>query len=441
MGLRLTLTRRTRIPAAVLLALAAAACTDRANPLAPAPGTPPGGQPGTPVTIQALACRGDRAALTLSCAAAAPAGGAQGDIVVGYQNVYVKVTSSNIAYNGGTGQFTFDVTVQNLIEQPMGTTDGTTLAPSGVRVFFNQGPTVTSGTGTAAVLPDGFGTFLSVGQAYYQYNQVLAHNAVSAAKTWTLIMPPTVGTFDFVLYVSAPVEYPNGYITLDGQLPGVSYGNLHPASAHTLTAVIKSAVGNVLPGTVTFGTTNAGCATVDALGQVTGVQHATCSITASDGTRSGSMDFDVTGATRAWTGAVSTDWNVGGNWTGGLVPVPADSVTIPFPLGSGNFPVLTSAVTISDVTVADQATLDVASFVLTSTGNVGTGQTAGGGILASGSGSVLLTGTTKAVHGRFPAVLVTGTYVLDGQYHGLAPQTVDAGTLAWDDYELDADAQ
>ena len=69
-----------------------------------------------------------------------------GDLIIGGQNVNVKLTSSNVAYNSGTGRFTFDVTVQNLIPQPLGTTDGTTLAPGGVSVFFTSGPTVTDGT-------------------------------------------------------------------------------------------------------------------------------------------------------------------------------------------------------------------------------------------------------------------------------------------------------
>ncbi|HEX6750799.1 MAG TPA: hypothetical protein VF092_26165 [Longimicrobium sp.] len=435
--------RRTGAAAAALLALAAAACTDRANPVAPTPPGPQPGTPGAPINVQALQCTGDRAALKVTCAPATPQGGGSADIIVGNQSVYVQVSSSNVAYNSGTGQFTFNVTVQNLIPQPMGTIDGTTLDPAGVRIFFSSGPSVTGGTGVVSVVPDGFGTFTAAGQAYYQYNQVLPQNTTSSPKTWTLIMPPTVNTFDFVLFVNAPVEYPNGYISLDGQLPDYVFGNLHPSSTHPLTAVSRSAVGNPVAGTtITFGTTNGGCATVDGSGVVTGVQFATCSINASDGTRAGSMVFNVTGTTRNWTGTTSTNWNVGTNWGGGLVPVSADSVTVPFPLASGNFPVLTSAVTISDVTVADQATLNVATFVLTSTGNVGTGSTVGSGILAGVGGSVTLSGSaTKTIHGRFPSVLVTGTYALNGNYFGVAPETVDSGSLETDGYEMDINAQ
>jgi hypothetical protein len=422
---------------AALLAITAAACSDRANPVTPTP-SGPGGEPSKPLTVQALACRGDRGKLTLSCAPAGPeAGGPAGNITVGGQNVNVKVTSSNVAYNSGTGQFTFDVTVQNLIEQPMGTVDGTTLDPGGVRVFFSAGPTVTSGTGIASVLPDGFGTFTAAGQAFYQYNQVLVQNATSSARTWTLIMPPTVGTFDFLLYISAPVQFPDGYITLDGNLPGASYGNLHPGDTHPLTAVVKNQFGAVQGGTVTFGTTNGTCATVDGSGVVTGVQYATCSITATAGARSGSLSFDVTGTTRNWTGAVSSDWSIGGNWAGGLIPAVTDSVLIP--TGVPNFPVLSTPVTISNVTVADLAMLDLASFNLTSTGDVATGPTVGWGVLASGSGALLLTGNTKTMHGRFPTVTVSGSYALDGQYWGKAPQTVDSGIVQSDSYELDID--
>src|SRR5215218_8452789 len=236
--------RRASSVLAAVLALASAACTDRANPLAPAPGPGGGpGTPGTPVTIQTLECTGNRAELSVHCGPLQPGlNGASGDIIVGSQNVFVTVATSNVAYNGGTGQFTFNATLQNLIEQPMGTTDGTTLDPGGIKIFFHSGPTVTGGTGVASVLPDGFATFTAAGQPFYQYNQVLANSVTSGAKVWTLIMPPTVTTFSFLLYVSAPVEYPNGYVTLDGNLPDASYGYLHPGAPHPLVAVAKTAV-------------------------------------------------------------------------------------------------------------------------------------------------------------------------------------------------------
>jgi len=426
-GTRASARRATRALIA-LAALGAAACTDRASPVTPVDKGGPEGPPAPAITVQALQCTADRSSLTVECKPAAPEGsGAQGDIIVGNQNVYVKLTSSNAAYNSGTGQFTFDVTVQNLLEQPMGTLDGTTLAAGGIRVFFYSGPTVTTGTGSASVVPDGFATFTSAGQAYYQYNNVLPQNATSGARTWTIIFPPTATTFTFLLYVNTPVEYPNGYITLDAKLPGDSYGDLHPGDTHGVTAVVKNALGAPVGGVVTFGTTDANCATVDGAGAVTGVQSANCSITATSGVRSGSLMFHVTGANRAWAGTVSSDWNVPGNWGLGRVPLAADSVTIP--TGVPNYPVLSSAVAVSNVTVADNATLNLAAFNLTSTGDVATGFTAPSGILASGAGQLLLTGTAKLAHGRFPATQVSGTYSLDGDWEGVAPVMVNNGQV------------
>jgi hypothetical protein len=429
------LSRRGSSLLAAGLALAAAACTDRANPLAPAPGPGGPGTPGAPVTIQALECTASRAALTVRCSPLSPdKGGAAGNIIVGSQGVFVQVTTSGVAYNAGTGQFTFSTTLQNLIEQPMGTTDGTTLDPNGIRVFFHSGPNVTSGTGVASVVPDGFATFTAAGQPYYQYNQVLANGATSAAKAWTLVMPPTVLTFNFLLFVSAPVEYPNGYVTLDGTLPDASYGLLHPGSTHPLVAVAKTAVGVGIPGaTYTFGTTDPNCATVDPGGTVTGVRYATCSITVTSGALSGNLSFNVTGTTRSWTGVTSTDWNTATNWGGGFVPAVTDSVSIPF--GVPNYPALSGAVTVRGVTVADNATLSLGSFDLTANDNVATGPTAGSGILST-TGRLVLAGSPGTVHGRIPAFLVTGDYSLDGDVTAVASGQVDLGKLVSPNFNL-----
>src|SRR5688500_4070118 len=67
------------------------------------------------------------------------------DVILGNQGGYVKLTSSNISVAGGV--FSFDVTLQNKIAQPIGTTNGFSAAAAGSRVFFAVGPTVTGGTG------------------------------------------------------------------------------------------------------------------------------------------------------------------------------------------------------------------------------------------------------------------------------------------------------
>ncbi|HEU4885797.1 MAG TPA: hypothetical protein VFT45_26410 [Longimicrobium sp.] len=183
--------------------------------------------------------------------------GVSADLIVG--GGYVTLTSSNVAYNSGTGYFTFDVTVRNNMGQPIGTTDGSTADANGIRVFFHSGPTVTAGTGTISVLADGTGTFTASNQPYYQYTTVLDSAEVSAAKTWTLVMPPTVQNFSFLLYVSAPVQYPQGWIDVTLNPTSVSPGG----SPSTATAVVRAAVGTVITtGTVSWSSANTTNATV-----------------------------------------------------------------------------------------------------------------------------------------------------------------------------------
>lgn len=289
--------RRPAIAAAFVM-LAAMACSEGGRLVQPDPGTLAG--PSIPLgVVQTLECSGSRASPALSCSPPATPNGVRGSVSLGA--TLVKLTSSNPAYNSGTGHFTFNVTVQNLkIPQTLATTNGTTLDPSGLRAFFATGPTVTSGSGTITVLGDGVGMFTATNQPYYQYNQMLATGVVSAPRTWTLVMPATVNTFSFTLYVWTQVQYPNGYVRLDGQLPGGTFsGPFHPGNTHALAAVSVKASGENAPvSRIFFNSSNPACARVDSLGVVTGVMTTAsdtlCTITADDQAfRSGRMIFKV----------------------------------------------------------------------------------------------------------------------------------------------------
>jgi hypothetical protein len=277
-----------RLVSAALLAILAAACTDGANPLVQE--QRPRDAPGGVLPLATLECTASRASLRVTCepAHAAP----RSDIILG--NGSVKLTSSNVHYDG-IEEFTFDVTVQNLIQQPIGTTDGATVHPNGVRVFFSSGPTVTSGSGDVQVVADGIDIFTATNQPYYQYAQMLAQGETSAPHAWTLLMPPTVNTFVFTVYVDAPVQYPGGYVQLDGYLPGVGSDSLQVGTTHPLATVVKNALGNTVPGaTVTYSSSDPSCATVDAAGTVTGVGVGSCTISATSGTKPGSITVVVT---------------------------------------------------------------------------------------------------------------------------------------------------
>lgn len=431
----MTHSRAYRASAALLAVLAAAACTDR-SPTDPGgralpPGSEPRGPGGALTAIALLTCTASLESRSVACVPATPSTGDAGGLIIGNQGVYVQVTSSNVNYNAGTGAFTFDATLQNLIEQPLGTTDGDNPDPTGIRIFFASGPSVTSGTGVVAVVPDGFGTFTEAAQPYYHYPYMLAQTAVSPAEGWSFVVPPTVTSFVFGVYVAAPVEYPDGYITLNGELPGFAYGDLHPSTPQALTAVIKNPYGETVAGTVTFGTSDPNCATVNAGGTVTGVRAATCSITATSGIYDGEMIFDVTGTVRTWDGSASTDWSDGANWAGNLAPAAADSVLIP--TGVPNFPALVAATPIGGVDVADGATLTLGAFDLTVSANVATGPTPGSGILAT-TGVLELAGTTGTVRGRVPSVRVLGSYSLAGDLDVVSPGQVLSGLLRTEGY-------
>ena len=148
---------------AVALPLAAAACS-------PDEGTAPRVQE-TP--LAALQCTVDVQAGTTACA---PDGGAPAAtaswMIIGGQNRYVRLTSVNGAYDPITTIYIGNVNVTNLLTQPMGTPDGTTV--TGVRVFFHTPPVATSGTGTISILnQDGIGTFTGSNQRFYLYNEII----------------------------------------------------------------------------------------------------------------------------------------------------------------------------------------------------------------------------------------------------------------------------
>jgi hypothetical protein len=199
----------------------------------------------------------------------------------------VHLSSRNTSYDG-VSTFTSEVAVTNLIGQKIGTTDGSTLDADGVRVFFTSGPTVTSGSGTVTVVPDGYATITTSSQAYYEYDQILAPNDQSSYRTWTFQVPPTVNTFSFTVFVYAAVQYPNGWV---GLTPANTYMYLDEDAS--LTAHLYNVAG-VVDNTATFTwfSDNETVATVSS-----GLVHANdagdATITATTGTRSGTGHVHV----------------------------------------------------------------------------------------------------------------------------------------------------
>lgn len=126
--------------------------------------------------------------------------------ILSAQNDYLTVVPSNVSYDAGTGVFQFDVTVQNLLPESLGTLDNVTLDAAGVRLFL-QNSRVTSGTGSVSIInAEGTGTFTDANQPYFQYNQILEQNQVSNVKTVQVNVPNTVGSFTLDFFVSTKVQ-------------------------------------------------------------------------------------------------------------------------------------------------------------------------------------------------------------------------------------------
>ena len=190
---------RGRLPLVLALGLGLAACGD-GQPVAP--GQPPAIAPSG---LQAFDCTGTTAG-ALTCRPATAGTGAALGSVIGGQNVYLKLTSSNVSYDAGTEIFQMDVTVQNLMNEAIGTPDGVTPDPAGVKVFFYVEPAVSDGEGSIEVMADGTEFFTSADQPYYMYPVMLAKDAVSPARTWQFSLPPTVTEFTFQVLVKAEVQ-------------------------------------------------------------------------------------------------------------------------------------------------------------------------------------------------------------------------------------------
>ncbi|HYR11058.1 MAG TPA: lamin tail domain-containing protein [Longimicrobium sp.] len=180
----------------ILAAAALVACSDQ----------PVGGRtsPEAGDGLQAFDCR---AVLTgtprVSCTSATPGTGGASGVIYGGQNVYVTLTSTNLSYDAGTEIFQFDATVQNLMNEAIGTPDGVTPAPNGIRVFFADEPS----NGVTVSEPSGTAFFTSPNQAYHEYSEILDKDEVSSSKTWKFQVPSGVTSFSFGVLIDTEVEY------------------------------------------------------------------------------------------------------------------------------------------------------------------------------------------------------------------------------------------
>jgi hypothetical protein len=75
-----------------------------------------------------------------------------------------------------------------------------------------------------------------------------------------------------------------------------------------------------------------------------------------------------TGGLKTWIGAISTDWNISGNWSPAGVPSSCDTVYIP--TGLSNYPGANSNITIHGLIMESSSSLSLGNFSLTNNGTV-----------------------------------------------------------------------
>jgi hypothetical protein len=253
-----------------------------------------------------MVCRGDVRARTVSCDEPQTPAGIR-PVIIGGQNVYVKLASSGTAYNAGTGVFSTNVTVQNLVAQALGTTTG--VDDDSLRVFFSQEPVATGAGDNGSITvanPSGHNTFLTGNVPYFAYPGPLAQNATTPSVPWQFQMSGTVTTFAFTVYVNANVQYPSGWVDIYPPQHAPSPYNVYSDTMSAgqtlqLTDSVRNAVGKVVPGApISWSSTGHGAATVNAsTGLVTAVADGVDSIIATSGGRTGRVAIVVSTASAA----------------------------------------------------------------------------------------------------------------------------------------------
>ena len=96
--------------------------------------------------------------------------------------------------------------INNMLPESIGTSDGVHPAANGTRVFFTTGPSTLSGVGVVTIgNASGTGTFTSPGQQYFEYNGIIAPGAFSGTIGWQFNSALAVNSFTFGIGVDAIV--------------------------------------------------------------------------------------------------------------------------------------------------------------------------------------------------------------------------------------------
>jgi Ice-binding-like len=217
---------RLRVVSLIAVAAATVACGD-----APASTSPHASVASSGLLMGALYCtvtvgvraRAERSSprgASIGCRTQAPGGvrvstaglvTAQHDTVLGQQGVDVLVKFDSVFLTEGednaSEMLTLWASVENLLSQDIGTSDGSTADSAGTRVFFASCCNTSGGTGLVTLInADGIGTFVGTEESYFQYTGLLAPDSTTISRPWQFSMPTGVTQFEFTVDVEAVIE-------------------------------------------------------------------------------------------------------------------------------------------------------------------------------------------------------------------------------------------
>jgi hypothetical protein len=172
--------------------------------------------------LAAISCTGDVSSKTLACAPASDESGLRGNLIVGGQGVYVRLSADPTTVPGPNSVTITNVRIQNLMAKALGMFSETTPSPDGVRVIFHDLGNVEPAN------PDGYGEFTALHQAFYTFPGPIESGATSGPRSFTLNLAPGTTTYTFSVYVVGAMSPDNEYLR---------WANLRPASSVTYQGV------------------------------------------------------------------------------------------------------------------------------------------------------------------------------------------------------------
>jgi hypothetical protein len=272
-------------------------------------------------------------------------------------------------------------------------TGGIANATSLTNALYSPSPAdIASGTVTIILTANGLATCGSVvstktltfstpiaqtvsGSATLCIGSTTTYTATTVGGTWTsgtpsiAIVNSTTGVVTGVAAGTSSIMYSvtttggcvntaSQTITISAPIAQTVSGSATLCVGSTTTYTATTAGGTWSSGTPAVATVNS------ATGVVTGVAAGTSSITYTVTTAGGCVNtanqtITINACSFVWTGAVSTAWNLAGNWSTSLIPTATDSVLIP--AGPSNMPIVSAGSNAEKVVINSGASLSIAA--------------------------------------------------------------------------------